>query len=467
MKDNARPPGTYDDKGRRLDKIPTPDPAELEAFEKNRVIQVNAVPQQIYLTAEALRQNDYVASDTQFVLRVSWTQPAVEKYEYIYLYTHAAPEIGQPAGDPYTWEYATAQPKGKGGEEASYLFWANGFQGTPEYLSGAGAAYVRYMPATGTYVVVARASLRADRSDWMGNVLRDKPSWGALTLNRIFLPGSHDSGTFNMVDVGIPNVYNQTQARNFLEQLKAGVRWLDFRVGYYPAYENGKEGPFFCVHAEYGSWSAVSTALNVIEQWMLGHPKELVFLNFKFEGPDAAGKVWKVNGETHWIDALKTRVLQMAYDTFQPLGVLPRDRHAGMTVNGMAQASCRCVIATSASYAPLTAVGGSGTPPGGDPICPGAEYDWFDKYYIDELIPKLTASLSTPRTWMWAAGTVLTPHKYDGNIPWGVYSLTMDAIDKLNGWIRGYADHLNVVPVDFVEASVTLALVEEFNKARA
>ena len=61
---------------------------------------------------------------------------------------------------------------------------------------------------------------------------------------------------------------------------------------------------------------------------------------------------------------------------------------------------------------------------------------------------------------------MLTPNA-DGRIPWGVYSLTMDAIDKLNGWIRGYADQLNVVPVDFVEASVVLALVEEINKARA
>lgn len=464
---NATPSsGTYDDSGRRLDKPPRPDPADIPALSQALAARDAATPQQIYLTAEALRKNDYVASDTQFVLRVSWTQPSIGKYEYIYLYVQAAPAPGQPAGDPYTWEYATAQPQGKGGEEASYLFWANGFKGTPHYLAAAGAAYVRYLPDTGTYVVVARASLRADQSDWMGNVLRDKPSWGALTLDKLFLPGSHDSGTFNMVDVGIPNVYNQTQARGFVEQLTAGVRWLDFRVGYYPSYENGKEGPFFCVHAAYGSWSAVSTALQDIRQWMQAHPKELVFLNFKWEGPETAGKVWKSGDDTIWADSLKTRVLQMAYDTLLPLGVLPRAQHAAMTVDGMTHGGYRCVLATSASYDPLTAAGGSGSPPGGDPICPGVQYDWFDKYYIDDLIPALTASLSTPRTWMWAAGTVLTPNA-DGRIPWGVYSLTMDAIDKLNGWIRGYADQLNVVPVDFVEASVVLALVEEINKARA
>lgn len=452
----TNPEGTYDADGRRLDKVPVP-PAEAAA-----AFAGNALPQQIYVTAQPLRKNDYVVSDSTYVLRITWTQPRVESYEYIYLYAGAAPAVGQPAGDSqYTWEYATAQPGGTGTEEASYYLLGSGPQTTLQNLASYGAAFVRYNSAT-SYVVAARATFLANQADWMANVRRNKPSWGALTLDKLFLPGSHDSGTFNMVDVGIPNVYNQTQSLGFAEQLDAGVRWVDFRVGYYPNYETGAEGPFFTVHADYGSWSAVSTALKVIKGWMDSHTGEIVFLNFKWEGPD---------GNTVWTDALRARVLQLAYDTLEPVGVLPRSEHAGMTVDEMFAKSYRAVLATSSSYNALTAPGSTTPPATGDPICPGVDYDWFDKYDVDDLIPELTASLSKSRTWMWAAGTVITPEPSQvgpaGGIPWGVWSLTMDGIDKVNGWIRGYASSLNVVPVDFVESSVALALVEEFNMARA
>jgi hypothetical protein len=61
---------------------------------------------------------------------------------------------------------------------------------------------------------------------------------------------------------------------------------------------------------------------------------------------------------------------------------------------------------------------------------------------------------------------VLTPHAYDGRIPWGVYSLTMDKIDRLNHWVRMHANQLNIVSVDFIESSVILARIEELNLQR-
>ena len=451
-----KPTGSYDERGRRLDP---PAPLEGEA-PSTAMTASTASPQEIYVTAIPLTVNGYVVL-SDYRLRVTWTQPPVVGSEYIYLYDHEPPAVGSEAGGWYTWEYAKWYSINNTDEEASYYFLATGPQGSLEYVSTYWAAYVRYI--SGKYIVVARSRLQRPQANWMANVYRDHPAWGSLHLNQIFLPGTHDSGTFNMVDIGIPNVYNQTQELTFVRQLDAGVRWLDIRMGYYEAYENGREGPFFTVHATYGSWSAWSTALNDIKAWMQATPTEIVFFNFKWEGPtsDKVKIVKDPNGDDQWVweESLKTRVLKMTYDALNGFGVLPRSEHATITMKEMINTPYRVVMGTASTYDPVI-------PGGADPVCPGIDYDWFNKYYITELIPELNKSLSTPRTWMWGSGTVLTPHPYDGTIPWGVYSLTTDAIDRMNHWIRINAGQLNIVPVDFIDTNVALALVEQFNKAR-
>jgi hypothetical protein len=434
-------PGTYDEYGRRLDPVPTPEPGARGAV---RAAAATTAAQTIYLTAEPWKATDYVASSSSYCLRVTWLEPAVVDYEYVYLYNRPAPAIGEPAGDNY-YNWARAASAGGGKEEASYVFLLP--QANCDTLSNFWAAYVRWDRETG-YRVVARAPYRASRADWMSSVLTAKPAWGDLTVNKILLPGSHDTGTFDMVDRGIPNVYNQTQTMNFRTQLDAGVRWLDIRMGYYASYEHSAEGPFFTVHASYGSWSAWSTALTQIAAWLAVHTREVLFINFKWEGP------------TDWTAALRGRVLQMSYDTLKAFKMVPARDHANLTVNKML-ASHRVMLATSDAFDPIKDDGQVV-----DAVCPGVAYDWFNKYYIDDLIAALDASVPTKHTWMWASGTVLTPHAYDGRIPWGVYSLTMDKIDYLNYWVRNHANLLNVVSVDFIESSVILARIEELNLQR-
>ncbi len=441
MLEHINQEGTYDEKGRRLDKVPLPPPEAIAATTPL------AGAQEVYLTAVPVKATGYAASDSKYVLRATWTEPRVAAYEYVYLYNHVPPNVGEDAGtDYYTWA-RTNYDGGGGVQEASYFF-GSGPQTSLERLSDYWAAYVRY--DAGTYKVVARTQFRSEKPNWMANVLQEKPSWGSLRLDNIFLPASHDSGTFDMVDRGLPNVYNQTQTMTFVRQLQAGVRWLDIRMGYYSKWETGSEGPFFTVHADYASWSAWSTALKNIVSWLGNTPTEIIFINFKWEGNEP------------WTIDLRTRVLQMTYDELKKFGVLPSANRTTTTVNDMVKNAQRIVLSANDSYSTLKNLS-----PGGNPICPGIDYDWFNKYYVDELIKALDGSLGKARSWMWAAGTVITPHKYDGTIPWGVYSLTVDGIDRLNRWVRVNATQLNVVPVDFVETSVALALVEELNKARA
>ncbi|CAM9430075.1 unnamed protein product, partial [Choristocarpus tenellus] len=65
-------------------------------------------------------------------------------------------------------------------------------------------------------------------ADWMG---KNVTALGELQLTEMSLPGTHDSGTSKMA-VAITGPWASTQALGIGDQLLAGVRVLDLRVGY-------------------------------------------------------------------------------------------------------------------------------------------------------------------------------------------------------------------------------------------
>lgn len=67
--------------------------------------------------------------------------------------------------------------------------------------------------------------------DWMALIQKKNSSFSSLHLDQLMVPGSHDSGSQQMnVPQSINGAY-QTQFRNVFEQLCAGVRYLDLRIG--------------------------------------------------------------------------------------------------------------------------------------------------------------------------------------------------------------------------------------------
>ena len=50
---------------------------------------------------------------------------------------------------------------------------------------------------------------------------------GAVTLSRLSLPGTHDTGAYNSGGMAVV-----TQTMNVSQQLKAGIRAWDMRLGY-------------------------------------------------------------------------------------------------------------------------------------------------------------------------------------------------------------------------------------------
>ncbi|MBL9139552.1 MAG: cadherin-like beta sandwich domain-containing protein [Verrucomicrobiales bacterium] len=140
----------------------------------------------------------------------------------------------------------------------------------------------------------------ADYSNWM-TVHWDKIK--TKTLRQLVIPGTHDSGSYDMVDAweftdadfwsiapkfDAPDTaaaaskyvasgpffkhWAKTQSRTIYEQLKDGIRALDLRVAY------GPNGDFWIVHSLYGP--RLKVVLNDIARFVREQPGELLYVRF-------------------------------------------------------------------------------------------------------------------------------------------------------------------------------------------
>ena len=72
------------------------------------------------------------------------------------------------------------------------------------------------------------------RPHWMWE---EKSRIGEIPLHALMIPGSHNSGSYKVMDSGSSynflNRYSINQGEDVWQQLLYGVRYLDIRVGYY------------------------------------------------------------------------------------------------------------------------------------------------------------------------------------------------------------------------------------------
>ena len=64
--------------------------------------------------------------------------------------------------------------------------------------------------------------------NWM-QILR--PDIGNLPLNRIIIPGAHDSNTYSIPKVKALSAFARCQGKSLYSQLCSGIRFFDIRVG--------------------------------------------------------------------------------------------------------------------------------------------------------------------------------------------------------------------------------------------
>lgn len=138
------------------------------------------------------------------------------------------------------------------------------------------------------------------RTDWMYYY---SPFMAAQKLCSLTLPGTHDSGTYDMV-VPLP-IYTKCQDLDFTGQLSVGTRYFDMRIGFQPQYDD--DWRFLLVHEEIKTYTTLADALGQISGFLQAHPAEILildfhrFTNFAFDPPVYDGPTFPYAELTYWI----------------------------------------------------------------------------------------------------------------------------------------------------------------------
>ncbi|CAM1366961.1 putative 1-phosphatidylinositol phosphodiesterase [Tenacibaculum sediminilitoris] len=105
-----------------------------------------------------------------------------------------------------------------------------------------------------------------ENADWMKSLSNSK------TVTTLSIPGTHDSGALYGGDLAI------CQTLSVLEQLKAGIRYFDIRLSYYP-----NEKKFYVYHGITYQHLTLKDVLDNIKSFLDDHPSEAVFVRIKRE----------------------------------------------------------------------------------------------------------------------------------------------------------------------------------------
>lgn len=120
---------------------------------------------------------------------------------------------------------------------------------------------------------------------WMGDLYQKYPAFGDIRINRLLMPGSHDSGTCKMSSSA------KTQSQTIKEQLEQGMRYLDIRPKVHDStyyVQHGETGPDGS--ADLGHYSSdldpddASNNKYIFKQirdFLKGHPYEILILKFQ------------------------------------------------------------------------------------------------------------------------------------------------------------------------------------------
>lgn len=304
--------------------------------------------------------------------------------------------------------------------------------------------------------------------DWMNAV----PGLGEKSLNAIFLPATHDSGTYKIVpplarpidDVfapddgenavirlgefaGISQEWAKAQNKTVLEQLNDGVRAIDLR----PCAE--KDGTLRVCHSLYGA--PMSEILADIRTFADAHPHEFVLVSLAgFAGMNDAHQLALVSEikqrlGSHLLNAAKGEVapsttLNDVWKTGKSLAVQYDDNEAYRDPSFLSTSKIR------------------------------SAYDgekWKRDETRERLVDAIEGKVSSSR-FLWFSSQA-TPNKdllmrsLDplGNYPKSLEELAAATNPVVLGWIKNdWASHpLNILAVDFYENSCVVPLAQLLN----
>lgn len=197
---------------RKLKYVPTEQPP----MTKFNVDEISTTPKQVDWQEEGsgadyiestttTTESPYKAKDIHYWISNDGSNPIVAAL------VPSAPSLWFTTGLPF--DYALSRNVTY--ETTSYGYWAS-------YVSGKDGS------------ILAKTSLRA-YPKWMNDM---RSVVGNLRFRDLFIPGSHDSGSYRvnfdpLAKETIVTKYTLTQDDDIMGQLMHGIRYLDIRVGYY------------------------------------------------------------------------------------------------------------------------------------------------------------------------------------------------------------------------------------------
>jgi hypothetical protein len=197
--------------------------------------------------------------------KLEWESRSPDSWDYIGLFESTTAGDGNPVTGN-NWQRAS-----KGGSYETNSAARPGWQ----------ARYLRWSAPMKAYQSIVRTAPFPDRvetgsniyaiRDWMKYV-PDNTSLAAMTL-----PGTHDTASWGAY---VP--YVNTQSMPLEQQLRAGIRFLDIRLGLNPTAKG-----LVCFHGIVPLRLRFTDVMKTVFEFLDAYPTEAVVIAIKNEGPDA------------------------------------------------------------------------------------------------------------------------------------------------------------------------------------
>ncbi|CAG9332840.1 unnamed protein product [Blepharisma stoltei] len=181
------------------------------------------------------------------------------------------------------------------------------------------------------------ASRRRNYSDWMGEIFT---SISSKKLSQLFIPGSHDSGTYRTAIVfRLARTWIQCQDKNFLEQLEAGIRYLDCRINCGPDLPF-KDDRFYFAHDVCMNEIPLQELIDNVNTFINAHQREIIILDIshfkKFKNYRDDPKDW-IDFSAYFEPWLKEGLVIEKEDAEKTVGQLINERKRIMILTSKPQ----------------------------------------------------------------------------------------------------------------------------------
>lgn len=288
----------------------------------------------------------------------------------------------------------------------------------PTSMTSGVATLTRNMPVTNAATFANFVSVDDPSCYWLRRWMYKYQSiLKVLTIEELSIPGTHDSGTYDMVST-VSEPWTKTQSLTLQGQMEAGARALDLRIGIQP--DKSGDERFILVHDTWRTNLTVSAALDQILSFSHNEATEVIILDFH-RFVELSGGVT----EQHYQDLMKLVKTKLGNK------LIPYSAK-GQTLNEIWQGQGRIIVAWNRDN-------------NDSEIWPGVSQGWFDKSNKSDLQSAISAEMNKSHSGLWSICAILTASALDP-----IHALNPD----ISLWFAPnteWASKANIVSCDFIQ----------------